>query len=39
MALWGITDADETKPKWLTTAQKKEIYANNSGWVVSWFNS
>ena len=34
MALWGITDADESKPKWLTTAQKKEIYANNSGWVV-----
>jgi hypothetical protein len=34
MALWGITDADESKPKWLTTAQKKEVYANNSGWVV-----
>ena len=24
MALWGITDADESKPKWLTTAQKKK---------------
>ena len=34
MALWGITDADESKPKWLTTANKKEVYANNSGWVV-----
>ena len=34
MALWGITDADESKPKWLTTAEKKEVYANNSGWVV-----
>ncbi len=34
MALWGITDADEAKPKWLTTAEKKEVYANNSGWVV-----
>ena len=34
MALWGITDADEAKPKWLTTAQKKEVFANNSGWVV-----
>ena len=34
MALWGITDADEAKPKWLTTANKKEVYANNSGWVV-----
>ena len=34
MALWGATDADESKPKWLTTAQKKEVFANNSGWVV-----
>ncbi len=33
MALWGITDADEAKPKWLTTAQKKEVFANASGWV------
>ena len=34
MPLWGITDADESKPKWLTTAEKKEVYANNSGWAV-----
>ena len=34
MPLWGKTDADESKPKWLTTAQKKEVYANASGWVV-----
>ena len=34
MALWGITDADEAKPKWLSDAQKKEVFANNSGWVV-----
>ena len=34
MALWGKSDADESKPKWLTTAQKKEVFANNSGWVV-----
>ena len=34
MALWGITDADEAKPKWLSTAQKKEVFANSSGWVV-----
>jgi len=34
MALWGKTDADESKPKWLTTAQKKEVFANSSGWVV-----
>ena len=34
MALWGKSDADESKPKWLTTAQKKEVFANDSGWVV-----
>ena len=34
MALWGNSDSDESKPKWLTTAQKKEVFANTSGWVV-----
>ena len=34
MASWGNSDADESKPKWRTDAQKKEVYANNSGWVV-----
>jgi len=34
MPLWGATDADESKPKHLTTAKKKEVYANASGWVV-----
>jgi len=34
MSNWGATDADESKPKYLTTAQKKEVYANASGWVV-----
>ena len=34
MALWGTSDADEAKPKWLTDAQKKEVFANASGWVV-----
>ena len=34
MPLWGATDADESKPKHLTTARKKEVYANASGWVV-----
>ena len=34
MALWGASDADESKPKWLTTAEKKEVFANTSGWVV-----
>ena len=33
MALWGTSDADESKPKNLTTAEKKEVFANNSGWV------
>ena len=32
MPLWGITD--EAKPKWLTDDQKKEVFANESGWVV-----
>ena len=34
MPLWGNSDADESKPKWLTDDQKKEVYANTSGWVV-----
>ena len=34
MPIWGATDSDESKPKYLTTAQKKEVYANASGWVV-----
>ena len=34
MALWVNSDSDESKPKWLTTAQKKEVFANTSGWVV-----
>ena len=34
MALWGATDADEAAPKWLTTAQKKEVSATTRGWEV-----
>ena len=34
MALWGATDADESKPKWMTTEQKKEVLATTAGWVV-----
>ena len=34
MPLWGKTDADESKPKHLTTAQKKEVYAAAGGWVI-----
>ena len=33
MALWGNTDADEAKPKWLTAAQKEDVYATDRGWV------
>ena len=33
MALWGTSDSDESKPKNLTTAEKKEVYATASGWV------
>ena len=34
MPLWGATDADESKPKHLTTAQKKEVYAASGGWTI-----
>ncbi len=33
MSLWGATDADESKPKNLTTAEKKEVFASAKGWV------
>ena len=33
MSLWGATDANEAKPKNLTTAEKKEVFANNNGWA------
>ena len=34
MGLWGATDTDESKPKNLTTAEKKEVFANTKGWVL-----
>lgn len=34
MGLWGATDADEAKPKFLTSDQKDEIQATSSGWVI-----
>ena len=34
MSLWGATDSDESKPKNLTTAEKKQVFANASGWVL-----
>ena len=33
MALWGKTEAAGAKPIWLTTADKRDIFANTSGWV------
>ena len=33
MALWGNTDADEAKPKWLTADQKENVFATDRGWV------
>jgi hypothetical protein len=33
MGLWGATDADESKPKHLTTAEKKQVFATTKGWV------
>ena len=33
MALWGSSDTDEAKPKWLTTEDKRAVYATSSGWV------
>ena len=33
MGLWGASDSDESKPKNLTTAEKKEVFANHKGWV------
>ena len=34
MPLWGATDSDESKPKFLTDEQKKTCFATSSGWVL-----
>ena len=39
MPLWGASDADESKPKWLTTAEKKTVYATTAGWVHEAHNA
>ena len=39
MSLWGASDSDESKPKWLTTAGKKNVYATTAGWVEEAGNS
>ena len=33
MSLWGASDAEESKPKNLTAAEKLNTYANELGWV------
>ena len=33
MSLWGASTSDESKPKHLTTAEKKQVYATSAGWV------
>ena len=33
MSLWGASDSDESKPKNLTTTEKKEVFASAKGWV------
>lgn len=33
MGLWGASTSDESKPKNLTTAEKRDVFANASGWV------
>ena len=33
MGLWGASTSDESKPKNLTTEEKKSVFANASGWV------
>lgn len=34
MSLWGTgTDSNEAKPKWLTRAGKRNIFADSRGWV------
>ena len=39
MSLWGASDADESKPKNLTAAEKLQVFATSSGWVREGFNA
>ena len=34
MALWGVSDADEAKPKWLSATDKSNTFASAAGWVL-----
>lgn len=33
MPLWGVSTSDESKPKWLTTEEKRNCFATADGWV------
>ena len=39
MALWGASTSDEAKPKWMTTADKKQVFATAAGWVKESWNA
>lgn len=34
MGSWGTSTADESKPKYLTDAEKRDCYADSTGWTV-----
>ena len=34
MSSWGATTADEAKPKYLTDAEKRDVYATTAGWTA-----
>lgn len=40
MPLWGNSDTNESKPKWLTQGSKvndpSRVFATNKGWVYRW---
>ena len=35
MGYWGATTADESKPKYLTDVEKRDCYADSTGWTVA----
>jgi enamine deaminase RidA (YjgF/YER057c/UK114 family) len=35
MGSWGATTTDESKPKYLTDADKRDVYATDQGWTVA----
>lgn len=35
MSSWGANTSDESKPKWLTAEEKKNVHADSRGWVYT----